>query len=83
VVTLAEGTLPDGLFVTDSHVYWTEQGTGPGAGFVKRYAKRTGHIDVLADGQNTPRRVVVDDTCAYWTNEGYDGAPGAVMRVAR
>lgn len=58
---------PGGLVVDDTHVYWTEVGSGGSDGLLFRIKKSGGEAEQLASGLDEPRHLVINDTHAYWT----------------
>ena len=71
-------SLPEGLTVASSGVYWTEFSTGS-----VMKASLSGSSPVLLAPGNYPYRIVADKSAVYWTNEGTaasDPADGNIVR---
>jgi hypothetical protein len=62
-----------GVAVDDEHVYWTNEKLGT----VSRAPLGGGPVLILAQGQDTPRQIVVDEYRVYWLTAG------AVMMAAK
>lgn len=77
-MVLATGDVPWDVAVDESFVYWTEQGSGEGAGAVRRASKLDGTGAVLLAADVTgPRGMAIDATHVYWANKE-DGTIKAV-----
>lgn len=72
VIELAGGqTVPTGLAVDDTHVYWTNMGSDNASdGTVSRRPKSGGNIQIIATGQAHPERIAVDGKYLFWTRLG-------------
>lgn len=91
-MVLATGDIPWDIAVDDSFVYWTEQGSGVGAGAVRKASKVDGSGAVLLAADATgPRGLAIDATHLYWANkdEGaiksvpLDGGPVTVLAAGQ
>ncbi|MEW5855256.1 MAG: hypothetical protein AB2A00_41145 [Myxococcota bacterium] len=67
--------------VTDSHLYWIEDGPYEHDGAIRRVALGTSNVDTLVEGLAFPTGLVIHDGYLYWGSSGFSqsGGPGGVM----
>lgn len=69
-VALAKGDVPWDIVVDETSIYWTEQGSMPGAGKVMKASKTDGAgVTMLAADAAGPQGIAVDATRVYWANK--------------
>ena len=68
---IGSGDVPWDIAVDSAWCYWTEAGTPPKLGRVKRALKSDGKSPVtIAEGQESPHGIAVDATHVYWASRG-------------
>lgn len=80
--TLATGLqLARHLALYNGNLYWTEYGSAPGTGLVRRMAVTGGAIANVASNLNNPNGIFVDRSGVYWTEQGLTNLDGAIKRI--
>jgi hypothetical protein len=89
IVVAAGQAGPTKIALTDSAIYWIDEGNGDeGSGSIMKVAKAGGPITALATHQVTPLGLAVDGASVFWTSRGPSGsltdvrAVGSVLSVA-
>lgn len=72
---------PWGIALTDTQVYWTNQGTTGLSGTVRVRLKSGGTISTIASSQADPRGIAASTAFVLWANHGIGATAGNISRI--